>query len=119
MNLSATTGLCPQHDPARRAAIEQRRTLARTAEGKALPRVGRLPRGFPRALASAEQLAAAAEWAAFALVTGAVDSKTADVLGRLVKELGNIVTKRQLEDQVRALRQQLAEARAAMRGRST
>ncbi len=114
LNLSPINGLCLQHDPER---VEARAALvagAGRASGvsKRLARAG-LPDGVPKApqtLRDAEQFAS---WLARAVAIGVIDPKVAHVTAVALKEFTASASKRLLEDQVKALRKELAEAKKA------
>jgi hypothetical protein len=106
MNLSAITGRCFQHDGARQEAARQRSA----AVGDSDPRSKR-PKGLPPRPVTIADAAAYASWMADAVLRGAIDPKQAREAAVCLREFRGATEKRMLEAQIKALRQELAEAK--------
>ena len=123
MNLSATTGLCLHHDPAR---VDEARALYKTgsaAAGRAthLRRIEllttepvNLPRAEPDTLG---RLARWHRWVVRAVATGEIDARTAHEITCSLKELRPVLLNLNLERRVKELEMALKKARKELERR--
>ncbi len=104
--LSATTGMCLFHDPDRRAEA----TAARQ-RGQAASSAPKLPPRPPRAPRTLGDLVSYLAWVIDATATGQLDKNTAAKITYSLNTLRGALTQRDLELQVKRLREELREAR--------
>lgn len=112
LNLSET-GYCIQHDPARH---EQRKALWRagglaSAPAQRLAKAA-LPEGVPKAPKTIEDAERFASWLTYAVAVGDISPKVAHEVAVALKEFRGAAEKRALEKELKALRLELAAAKA-------
>lgn len=110
MNLSPTNGLCLQHDPERKEELYQVRVAGAKARGKKVQKAKAAQGEVPRKPKNLQDAIEWASWATFAVATGEIDTRVAHEVAVLVREFRMALEKRALEEQVEALKAQLAEA---------
>ena len=112
MNLSADSGLCVQHDPARAVA-----RAAMQAAGGAASKVAKTKakaaevHDIPKAPKNLEDAVHWSSWAMHAVASRTMDARTGHEVGYLVNAFKAAVEKRDLLREIEQLRRDLAEAR--------
>jgi hypothetical protein len=116
MNLSATSGLCVQHDPARVAERAAMRSAgghaAKVAKVRAHAADPSIVPAAPKTIEDAEKFAS---WLTHAVCTGKIDARTAHEAAVCLREFRGASEKRIMERELKALRAALADAK---RGRA-
>jgi hypothetical protein len=112
LNLSPDTGLCLQHDPARREAARAMQSAGAIAKAEVMRRrKAALPAGVPRAPRTLEDAERVASWITRAVLVGDIDVRVAEAATKAVRQFQLVVEKRVLQDRVRELELMLREAR--------
>lgn len=111
--LSAGTGMCWHHDPAR----EEQRRRARSRGGHvAAERNRREPVDVPAAPETIEDAVRISSWATHAVLSGAIDVRVAREAANLLREFRSGVEKAKLEPEVKELRKAVALLKAKNKG---
>ena len=112
LNLSPSSGLCVQHDPDRVEVARQLRLTGGRASGlKQRLKKAALPEHVPRAPKTIADAEAFASWLTHAVCVGDIDARTAHEAAVCLREFRGASEKRILEREIKALRQELAEAK--------
>ena len=119
LGVSPVTRLCAFHDPERREQMHERRASGGRAAGASQrearaerKRRGRVPRA-PKTLEDAVQWSS---WAMHGVATGELDARSGHEIGYLVNAFKAAVEKRDLEIEIKKLRETIASLNKQPRG---
>ena len=113
MGLDPVSGLCIVHDPARRDELRDRQAKGRAARGAEQRR--KPPAKMPPMPQSLEDAVRFASWLTWAVLVGEIDARTCESSTKALRQFQLGEEKRALQDEVKKLRAELADARKGRR----